>query len=92
DVVFDIPGSERIILVTVPEASVLVDGTDRIVFVRIAPGEYQRRVIRLVELPATRDGKVLVSEGVSAGEEVVLRGAFTLKSELAKAALAEDHH
>lgn len=92
DVVFDIPGSDRITMVTVPEASVLVDGTDRIVFVRTAPREYQRRVIRLAGLPPTRDGSVLVSEGISAGEEVVLRGAFTLKSELAKASLAEDHH
>lgn len=92
EVVFDLPGADRVALAAIPEAAVLVDGTDRIVFVRVAPLRYERRVIRLAGLPATRDGKVLVSEGISPGDEVVLRGAFTLKSELAKASLAEDHH
>jgi hypothetical protein len=34
----------------------------------------------------------MVRRGVASGERVAVRGAFTLKSELAKAALAEDEH
>jgi hypothetical protein len=33
-----------------------------------------------------------VRSGVAAGERVVVQGAFTLKSEIAKAALGEDEH
>jgi len=92
DVVLELPGSAQATLVSVPEASVLVDGADRIAFVRIGEHTYQRRVILLAELPVTRDGRVLVAEGLTPGDSVVVRGAFTLKSELAKATLAEDHH
>ncbi len=76
----------------IPDAAVLIDGSDRIAFVRLGPGRYARRPVRLAESIWAGDGTVLVLEGLAAGDSVVVRGAFTLKSELAKAALAEDGH
>ena len=38
-----------------------------------------------------RTATVIVQDGLRAGERVVVRGAFTLKSELAKASLSDEH-
>jgi RND family efflux transporter MFP subunit len=92
NVTLTVPGSAPVSGVRIPEASVLVDGSERIVFVRLGPGHYIRRAVRLADLPTDGDGSVVVLEGVAPGESIVVRGAFTLKSELAKAALAEDDH
>lgn len=80
--------------VLIPRSALVVDGNETIVFVETAEWSYVRRVVRPVALApagsmrvdATR---VLVREGVRAGERVVVRGAFTLKSELGKSALEE---
>ncbi|MFZ5479472.1 MAG: efflux RND transporter periplasmic adaptor subunit [Myxococcota bacterium] len=58
------------------------------VFVEEAPGRYQARRVRTSPLAS---GDVHVLEGVTPGERVVTRGAFTLKSELAKGELGEGH-
>ena len=57
---------------------------------------YERRDVRLAPMvPAGSAGApathVVVLDGLRAGERVVTRGAFTLKSELAKASLSDDH-
>lgn len=83
--------------VTIPEASIVTDGDARYVFVEIAPRTYERRAVEVASLAppgaaAAGGGRVVVRSGLRAGERVVVRGAFTLKSELAKAALAEDEH
>ncbi len=58
------------------------------VFVEEAPGTYQVRPVTTERLP---DGRLQLTGGVEPGERVVLEGAFTLKSELAKGELGEGH-
>lgn len=83
--------------ITIPETAVVTDGTGRFVFVEVAPLTYERRDVRITSLaPAgsatSTSGRVAVWEGLRAGDRVVVQGAFTLKSELASAALADDDH
>ncbi len=78
---------------TVPETAVIVDGAARYVFVEVGLRSYERRP---VELAPTRvagagpgSGRLAIVSGLSAADRVVTRGAFTLKSELAKATLSD---
>ena len=80
-------------LVSVPEEAVVTDGTARYVFVQVAPLTFVRREIRLASgAGATAGGRVVITEGIIPGDPIVTRGAFTLKSQLAKASFGEDHH
>lgn len=54
------------------------------VFVELTPGTYAARPVRTEPLA---DGRVQVFSGLAAGDRLVVDGAFTLKSELAKAEL-----
>ena len=88
------PGNK---LLTIPESAVVTDGEQRFVFVEVAPRTYERREVVLESLtpagsslPTT--SRVGVREGLSAMDRVVVQGAFTLKSELAKAGLGEHGH
>ena len=79
------------------EAAVVTDGERRFVFVEVGPRAYARREVRVAPLAppgssAPRATSVAVRDGLRAGERVVVSGAFTLKSELAKASLADDEH
>lgn len=74
---------------SVPEAAVLMDGRDRIVFVAMGNGAFERRVVEVQAIgspgaPSQRERRLLVVRGLEAGNEVVVHGAFTLKSELSK--------
>ena len=80
--------------VVIPESAVLMDGDARIVFVAAGPHTFQRREVLIAPFGsvadvAPADRRVLVTAGLEAGELVVTAGAFTLKSELAKAAFAD---
>jgi len=84
-------------VLTIPESALVTDGETRYAFVEVAPRTYERREVRVTSLApagvsASTSGRVAVLSGISRGELVVVRGAFTLKSELAKAAFAEDEH
>lgn len=84
-------------VVTIPEGAVVTDGEARYVFVEVGARTYERRLVTVRSLaPAgsatSSGGRVAVTDGVRAGERVVVRGAFVLKSELAKAAFAEEEH
>jgi multidrug efflux pump subunit AcrA (membrane-fusion protein) len=84
-------------LITIPSTAVVTDGDARIIFVEIAPRTFQRREVEVASLTpsgssVSSSGRVVVRQGLQVGERVVSRGAFTLKSELAKAALSEDEH
>lgn len=57
-----------------------------VAFVRVAEGAF---AVRPVETGAPRDGMRLILSGVNAGEQVVVRGSFLLKSKLLEASLAE---
>jgi cobalt-zinc-cadmium efflux system membrane fusion protein len=62
--------------VAVPETAVLEDGGQEVAYVQTEGETFERRVVRL----GVRDGGyVEVKQGVSAGEHVVVRGAFMVK-------------
>lgn len=77
--------------VSVPSAAVLTDGDARYLFVRVAPRTFEKRVVQVATpLPGAATGdRVVVTAGLRAGEAVVVRGAFVLRSELAKAGLED---
>lgn len=79
---------------TIPESAIVTDGERRFVFVETGLRAYERREVRTVPLSppgsvTQRTAMVVVQDGLRAGERVVVRGAFVLKSELAKAGLGE---
>jgi RND family efflux transporter MFP subunit len=80
-------------VLTVPSSAVVTDGATRYVFVELEPRTYERRTIEIASgLSGTgpASARVNVISGLNADDRVVVRGAFTLKSELAKASLVED--
>ncbi len=90
------PGAMSVV-VTIPDAALVTDGDARYVFVEVSPRTFERRAVEVASLvppgsAAATGSRVMVRRGVASGERVAVRGAFTLKSELAKAALAEDEH
>ncbi|MEO5579430.1 MAG: efflux RND transporter periplasmic adaptor subunit [Gemmatimonadaceae bacterium] len=85
------------VLLTIPESAIVTDGDSQFVFVRVAPMIFEQRKVDIAQLAppgsaVVNSSFVLVRGGVKAGEQVVTRGAFTLKSELAKAGLGEHGH
>lgn len=73
----------------VPAGAVVTDGAEAFVFVEVAPRTFERRA---VDVEPLGEGELVVRSGLAAGERVVTRGAFTLKSELGKAEFGEDDH
>ncbi|HVY64616.1 MAG TPA: efflux RND transporter periplasmic adaptor subunit [Gammaproteobacteria bacterium] len=57
------------------EAVLIKNGTDRVVYVREGDGHYRARKVRT---GTESDGHVTILEGLSAGENVVVRGALLL--------------
>lgn len=89
--------TSREVILTIPESAVVTDGQQRFVFVQVAPLTFERREVQVAPVAPPGSSTVtsaflLVRGGVKAGERVVTRGAFTLKSELAKAGLGEHGH
>lgn len=76
-------------VVVVPEPAVILDGPDRYVFVEIGQRAYERRMVEVEPLAGDDDVQV-VRSGLEAGEPVVVRGAFALKSDLEKDAFGDD--
>jgi hypothetical protein len=64
------------------------------VFVEVGLRSYERRAVELAPGAIAGAGpagaRVAVVSGLAAGERIVSRGAFTLKSELAKASLVDE--
>ena len=71
--------------------SVVADGAERYVFVEVGERSFERRAVEPTPL-AGEEGWVAVPSGLAAGERVAVRGAFTLKAELAKGAFGEHEH
>ena len=80
------PGS-AVAVIMIPAAAVVMDGSERFAFIETAPLTYERRD---VEVGAKVGNLVRIVSGITAGERVVVAGAFTLKSELGKAEFGED--
>jgi multidrug efflux pump subunit AcrA (membrane-fusion protein) len=90
-VALDIPGvgsEPAAVLLTVPSSALVNDGDARYVFVEVGPRSYERRAVEVAGGAA--GGRVVITSGLAAGERVVTRGAFTLKSELGKAAFGDE--
>ena len=84
-------------LLTIPEAAVVTDGERRYAFVEVGTRTFERREVETASLAppgsaTSGSGRVGVRKGLAAGDRVVVNGAFTLKSELAKASLGEHGH
>jgi multidrug efflux pump subunit AcrA (membrane-fusion protein) len=84
-------------VLTMPEQAVVSEGERRFVFVEVADRTFERREVTIASLapPGSTtpvSSRVIVREGIRDGDRVVVQGAFTLKSELAKAGLGEHGH
>jgi membrane fusion protein, heavy metal efflux system len=74
-------------VVTAPSAAVQdIDGK-AVVFIEAGKGRFARRE---VTVDPERDGQVTVRAGLQAGERIVVKGAFLVKSELLKSRTVED--
>ncbi|MEJ7759361.1 MAG: efflux RND transporter periplasmic adaptor subunit [Gemmatimonadaceae bacterium] len=83
-------------VLTIPETALVTDGSNRLLFVEVAPRTFEKRIVQVASLAPpgsgnSTSGRVAIASGVKAGERVVIRGAFTLKSELAKASFSDEH-
>lgn len=75
--------------IAIPEAAVQDLDGQQVVFV--AGGESGTYLVRTVTLgPRAGNGLVVIATGLTAGEHVVTKGAFQLKSELTKARFGEE--
>jgi membrane fusion protein, heavy metal efflux system len=81
------PKAESIL--AIPEQAIFLDGSQRYVFIREAEGRF---VVRPVSVGAVSGDKIEIKEGLKAGDAVVTKGVFALKSELKKEALHADEH
>lgn len=76
--------------VVIHASAVVTDGATRYVFVEVGPRIYERRIVETV--PLNGGTRLAVRRGLAPGERVVVNGAFTLKSELGKAAFGDHGH
>ncbi|MCB1033678.1 MAG: efflux RND transporter periplasmic adaptor subunit [Acidobacteria bacterium] len=75
-------------LPVVPVEAVVRDGDEAFVFLAMGEHRFERRQLRLGRRSA---GRVEVLSGLEGGEEVVVEGAFVLKSTLAEESLGGGH-
>lgn len=84
-----VPDDNRATTLTVPEAAVQDVNGKPVVFVAgLRSGTYTARHVTLG--PRTGGGGLVVTEGLTAGERIVVQGAFQLKAELTKATFSEE--
>jgi cobalt-zinc-cadmium efflux system membrane fusion protein len=88
-VTIDVKGPQTQKAILVPDEAVQMAGDERFVFVRTGPETFEKKKIKPGRIAGKR---VEVVEGLAAGDQVVVRGMFTLKSELKKEELSEDAH
>jgi len=81
------PSAEKII--AVPEEAIFLDGAERYVFVGEGEGRFAPRRVSVGRLSGDT---VEIKEGLKAGDAVVAKGVFALKSELKKGTLEVHEH
>lgn len=86
--VFEHAGAARADVLAVPEEAVQTLDGAKVVFVREEGDLFAARAVRLGDLVGDRR---IVLEGLEEGDQVVLEGAFTLKSELSKSGFGHVH-
>jgi cobalt-zinc-cadmium efflux system membrane fusion protein len=85
----DVPRSyDGKLILAVPQSALQTLEGRTTVFVQTEPGVFVRR---LVETGHSFEGFTEVFSGIKAGDVVVTEGSFVLKSEFAKASLADEH-
>jgi len=82
-----IGSGEKALLIS--DQAIQRQGSELIVFVEEEPGHFERREVKVSK---SNMGLVSILEGVKAGELVVVKGAFVLASELAKAGFEVHNH
>ncbi|MGH7322728.1 MAG: efflux RND transporter periplasmic adaptor subunit [Candidatus Rokuibacteriota bacterium] len=82
------PEAEAKAILAVPQLALQTLEGRQIVFVQTQPGVFVRKY---VETGHTFEGFTEILSGVKPGEVIVTEGSFVLKSEFAKATLAEQH-
>ncbi len=82
------PEAEARAILAVPQSALQTLEDRTTLFVQTAPGVFVRR---LVETGHSFEGFTEILGGIRGGDVVVTEGSFVLKSEFAKATLAEDH-
>ncbi|UCE05072.1 MAG: efflux RND transporter periplasmic adaptor subunit [bacterium] len=82
-------GSDGEEVLAVPEDAIIIDQhSDRAVYVEHEP---QRFVVREVEIGRSSSGWIEVVDGLKEGDRVVFKGAFFIKSEVAKGSFGHGH-
>ena len=71
----------------ISDSSLQTEGDDQIVFVALEGNKFEKRVVKL---GLEQSGRVLILDGVKAGEKIVTEGSFILKSEMLKGQLGEE--
>lgn len=79
-------GNRKPVLFVLSDAVQQISGQD-VVFVRTAPDRFAVRPVRVGE---TAEGRTPILEGLQAGDQVVVRGSFILKSQLLKSTLESE--
>jgi multidrug efflux pump subunit AcrA (membrane-fusion protein) len=78
---------------TIPASAVITEGAAQFVFIEIGSRTYERKPVELAPSVVVGTGpattRVMVVSGLASTDRVVTQGAFTLKSELAKASLVD---
>jgi cobalt-zinc-cadmium efflux system membrane fusion protein len=80
----DIPRGTRKTALLIPSDAVQQIENQNAVFVLTSPGRF---AIRPIHTGETSAGQTVVLEGLAAGDQVVVRGSFALKSQLLKSAI-----
>lgn len=83
-----LPGETIDDVLAVPASAVQTDEGRSFVFVHKAGDEFERRD---VTPGATSNGTVQIREGLQSGENIVIKGGFSLKSELLKGQISHGH-
>ncbi len=83
----EIPVGSRKPTIVVASDAVQQVGDQQVVFVQNGTGRYQVRAVRTGD---TADGRTPILDGLQAGEQVVVRGSFVLKSQLLKSTLENE--
>ncbi len=76
-------------VIAIPEEAVFLGGSERFVFIREGDNRF---VVREVVVGPASDGRIEIKKGLKAGETVVIKGVFALKSEFKKKSLEVHQH
>lgn len=84
---FKIPIGNKDKTLAVPLSSIQRDGSHSIVYVALTNNSFEKRIVKLGH---ESKGYQQVLEGIQAGEKIVAKGAFVLKSESMKGEMEEE--